>query len=90
VPDIRELSSIVNYGLSPTADPIFDIGHLRPGGPPPGPRYWSSTSAYNAQPNVHPNATQAFIVDFDNGFIYHGSKGDLFPIRAVRDGRCQP
>jgi hypothetical protein len=85
MPNIRELSSISAYALSPPVDPIFGI--IAPIGLP-GARYWSSTTLPN-------RVNFAFFVDFGDGFI--SMDGKLFPfwgpgllVRAVRDGRCQP
>ena len=85
VPNVKEMQSIVDYGrFQPAIDPSFGV--TRPSSVPPD--YWSSTTYAD-----HPNF--ALFVNFDTGFA--SSDGKVFtssgvglPVRAVRDGRCQP
>jgi len=73
VPNVRELMSIVDYGLfSPVIDPIF--------GPTAAGTYWSSTS-------VAPASSGAWFVSFFFGDVDALGKVDTLRVRAVRGGR---
>ncbi len=76
IPNVRELQSIVDYGVfNPAIDPIF------------GPTaasfaasfYWSSTSYAN-------NPSAAWFVNFNGGFVDFDAKDFDFHVRAVRGG----
>jgi len=78
-PNIRELESIVDYGLiAPAINPIFTCG--------PEDYYWSSTTANFSTRDV-------WVVDFQYGYSNTYYKGtNLFRIRCVRGGlpNCGP
>jgi hypothetical protein len=72
IPHIKELQSIVDYGMSnPAIDPAF--------GPTAAGDYWSSTS--NAA-----FSSNAWVVSFDLGFVGSAFKDGTFRARAVRGG----
>jgi hypothetical protein len=80
MPNVKELQSIVDYGLfQPAIDP--SLGPTRGLG---GVNYWSfTTSAVNsANPEVF-----ALFVNFDTGFVSADCKSYANPVRAVRDGQ---
>jgi hypothetical protein len=85
MPNIKELESIIDYGrFQPALDPTF--GLVRPTDIP-GPSYWSATYADHER--------FALFANFDTGFASSDGKVFTFfglglPVRAVRDGRCQP
>ena len=80
MPNVKELQSIVDYGLfQPAIDPIF--GPTRPPDVP-GPNYWSSTTFAQHQ-------AFALFVNFDTGYVSSECKLYALLVRAVRDTPCQ-
>ena len=87
IPNLRELQSIVNYGVvfpGPTVSPAFNA--------PCAPgctvtacsctasfSYWTSTTN-SSNPDI------AWIVGFDDGYVYNGYKFNEALVRAVRGG----
>ena len=72
IPNVRELQSIVDYGLfSPAIDPIF--------GSTTASSYWSSTTTALI-------LSDAWSVSFDIGFVGAFGKGGALVVRAVRGG----
>jgi Protein of unknown function (DUF1566) len=74
IPNLRELQSIVDYGLfKPTLDPIFG---------PTRTDYWTSTTFAN-------NPASAWLVDFGDGNVdsYEKDEDGTYHVRAVRGGR---
>jgi hypothetical protein len=91
IPNVKELQSIIDYGLlNPAVDPAFNNGpgigacsvaecSLTATG-----SYWSSTTGAAFTPS-------AWIVDFSVGFVTGGLKNDeLHFVRAVRGGCVMP
>jgi hypothetical protein len=74
VPNVKELMSIVDYGLSgPAIDyPMFD--------PTGTDNYWSSTSSA-------PNLSRAWAVNFFDGNVFANVKINTSRVRAVRGGQ---
>lgn len=80
LPNINELLSIVNYGLSsPALDPIFNIPNSDDVAGPDFFVFWSSTSL-NSQP------TEGWTVNFAEGTHGPFGKDDKRAVRAVRGG----
>ncbi|MBI3795372.1 MAG: DUF1566 domain-containing protein [Deltaproteobacteria bacterium] len=86
IPNVRELQSIVDFGLSnPAISPIFgptlpvQILVVSP------PEYWSSTSNHG-ESDLFPPEIWAKIVDFRDGAIYQDRKSTHLFVRAVRGG----
>jgi hypothetical protein len=73
LPNIKELMSLVDYGqLNPAVDPSV------PGATQSG-FYWSATTLAGDPGN-------AWLVDFDNGFVGSANKAFNLYVRAVRSG----
>jgi hypothetical protein len=72
VPNVKELQSIVHYGLAdPAIDPIFS--------PTTADNYWSSTTfAFNP--------SSAWFVIFEGGHVFIFDKNMSLRVRAVRGG----
>lgn len=78
MPNVKELQSIVDYGLfQPAIDPTFGPTRSHGGDV----NYWSSTTYADQQ-------AFALFVNFDTGFASADCKGFTHPVRAVRDGQC--
>ncbi len=76
IPNIKELQSIIHYGLwSPSIDPSF------PGSTDPN-TYWSSTTEVS-----NPTLPSAWNVSFNTGNVNAGEKRFQARARAVRGGR---
>jgi hypothetical protein len=75
LPNINELQSIIDYSrYRPTINTSYFPNTMAS-------RYCSSTT-------VQHNTTTAWVVDFDYGYIQHGSKTDAnYYVRAVRGGQ---
>ena len=72
LPTLAELQTILDCSFgNPCISPIF--------GPTTGDDYWSSTSFAGAP-------TSAWVVEFDDGFVFGNSKGLVHFVRAVRGG----
>jgi len=73
IPNVRELESIVDYGVDsgPMIDPIFGLTFTV--------LHWSSTTNQS-------DSTNAWAVDFNNGSVISGIKSLGLPVRAVRGG----
>ena len=85
IPNVKELQSIIDYEVfSPSVDPVFDTGCVATctvttcscTDPSFG---WSSTSSADGP-------SDAWVVDFSDGFVGSGGKSFLFFVRAVRGG----
>lgn len=73
LPNIKELMSIINYGLKtpavkqpPFANTKYD-------------KYWSSTT-------YRPVTTNAWHIDFNSGIVYQAAKTTSYYLRCVRGG----
>jgi hypothetical protein len=76
LPTVRELSSLVNYGIhfeSPVIDSTYFPNTVSYW-------YWSSTSGTGLVYGV-------WAVNFINGFVDHDSANNLYQVRAVRGGQ---
>jgi len=74
LPNIQELTSILNFSKSDIAIDSQFFSGLRPDA------YWASTTVSNS-PNL------AWAVHFDAGYIYRYRKSDLYWIQVVRGGQ---
>jgi hypothetical protein len=72
LPNVRELSSVVDFGEH---DPAFSTVFDGPAAP-----YWTSTSVVAAP-------EQGWVVDFVDGYRFAASKELKLSVRAVRDAK---
>ena len=84
LPNIRELTSLIHYGFSPTLPNTAGTGPWTDGDPFTNVQvywYWSSTSSVDSPPN------NAWHVNMASGDVLPADKGNGLPVWAVRDAK---
>jgi hypothetical protein len=84
LPNIRDLTSLIHYGFSPTLPNTAGTGPWTDGDPFTNVQvywYWSSTSSVDSPPN------NAWHVNMASGDVLPADKGNGLPVWAVRDAK---